>query len=173
MTDHLLSIIDSTSEWAGKLFSFLVVPGFVIIVYGVIMRYGFNNPLTWGLELTIYLCAATYLVGGAYVHLHNGHVRMDVLYMRWSPRLKAIMDLVMFPVFFLSVGVLGWAGAEWTIKALVEGATSGSIWNPIIWPVRLLIPLGCFLLLLQGLAKFIRDFGLARDRKNRRETVYP
>lgn len=160
-----LSIIDSLSEWSGKIFSFLVVAATIVVVYEVMMRYVFNAPTVWGLELTIYLCAATYLMAGAYAHLYDAHVKVDVLYLRWTPRLRAIVDLATALFFFIGVGLLLWVGVVWTIKAIVGGSTSGSIWDPIIWPMRLLIPLGSFLLLLQGLAKFIRDFAIARKVK--------
>ena len=155
--------IDSISDWSGKIFSFLVVAATGVVVYGVIMRYAFNSPLICGLELSIYLCAATYLMGRAYAHLSTSHVRIDLLYRRWSPRLRAIVDLVSAPVFFTSVGAMGWIGVRWTVEALERGVTSGSAWSPVIWPVRLLIALGAILLLLQGIAKFIRDVGTARS----------
>ena len=158
-----LSVIDNISKWSGRITAFLVVPATIVVVYGVVVRYVFNAPTIWGLELTIYLCAATYLVGGAYVLLLNAHVRVDVLYTRYSPRLKAIIDLfIMAPIFFISLSLLFWAGADWTIHGMIGKVTSGSVWEPIIWPVRLLIPLGCLLLLLQGVARVIRDFDLVR-----------
>ena len=166
---RFLTVIDYISEWSGKIFSFLSLLAIVVVVHGVVMRYCFNAPTIWSLELTIYLCAGTYLVGGAYAHLYNSHIRIDALYSRWTPRIRAIIDLVTFPVFIISITAMGWAGTNWTIKAIVKDATSGSVWDPAIWPVRLLIPLGCLLLLLQGLARFVRDFGIARTGKAREE----
>ncbi len=158
-----LSVIDNISKWSGRVTAFLVVPATLVVVYGVVVRYVFNAPTIWGLELTIYLCAATYLVGGAYVHMLNAHVRVDVLYTRWPSRLRAGIDLfIMAPIFFFSLSLLFWAGADWTIHAMVAKLTSGSFWDPIIWPVRLLIPLSLLLLLLQGVAKFIRDLDLVK-----------
>lgn len=159
---RFLSVIDGMSEWSGKVFSFLVVVATLVVVYEVVMRYAFRAPTIWGLELTIFLCGATYVMAGAYAHLYDAHVKVDVLYLRWTPRIRAIVDLVTAPFFFVAIGVLLWVGAEWTVQAIVGKATSGSIWSPTIWPMRLLIALGSFLLLLQGLAKFIRDFGVAR-----------
>ncbi len=157
-----LTAIDSISDWSGKIFSILFVAATFTIVFGVVRRYVFNAPTLWQGELTTYLCAATYMVGGAFVQLSGAHVRVDIFYRLWSPRLRAIIDLVTAPVFFLGLGLMFWVGAEWAGQGIKLGATSGSPWNPIIWPVRLLIPLGSFLLLLQGLATFIRDIGIAR-----------
>ncbi len=157
-----LYIIDSISSWTGKIFAFLIVIATVQITFEVVMRYFFNAPTFWGLEVTIWLCAAMYAIGGAYALLHNAHVRVDVFYIRWSPRLQAIVELITAPLFFLGVATLFWVSTQWTIKAYVDGTTSISHWEPLIWPIRGLLALGSFLLLIQGIAKYIRDFSVAR-----------
>lgn len=157
-----VSFIDSTSRWSGKCVSFLVLVAAFQVTYEVVVRYVFNAPTNWGLEMTIFLCLTLYLIGGAYTELQGAHIRIDFLYGRFTPRIKAIVNCaVVAPLFFISCGVLVWAGGEWTWRAWVGGLTSASGWNPILWPVRLLIPLGAFLLLLQGLAGFIRDLNTA------------
>jgi len=143
-------------------FSFLVVVATVIVCYVVIMRYAFDSPPIWGFELTIYVCAATYLLGGAYALLFDAHVKVDIFYLRWSPRVRALVNLALAPFFFGCLGLMFWWGVRWTAEAIVKDVTSGSAWDPVIWPARMLIPLGCFLLLLQGLAKYIRDFSVAK-----------
>lgn len=160
-----LSVIDHISEWTGKVFSFLLLAATAVVVYEVVRRYVFNAPSTFGLELTIYLCAMTYMVGGAYALVYDSHVKVDVLYMRWSPRGRAIIDLIFSPIFFIGIIAMIYAGSMWTAKAIAGGVTSGSTWDPDIWPMRMMIALGAFLLFLQGLAKSIRDFRVARGRK--------
>lgn len=156
-----LSVIDKMSEWSGKIFSFLALISTILITAEVIMRYAFNSPTIWSLELTIFMCGTMYLMGGAFAHLYDAHIKVDALYMRWTRRVKAIVDLVTSPIFFISVGMLVWIGAQWTIESYVGHETSGEMWSPIIWPMRLFVPLGSLLLFLQGLAKFVRDFGIA------------
>ncbi|MDP2931473.1 MAG: TRAP transporter small permease subunit, partial [Chloroflexota bacterium] len=148
--------------WSGKVFSFLILAATVVVVYEVIMRYVFNAPTIWGLELTIYLCGATYILGGAYAQLYDAHIRVDVLYMHWSTRTKAMVNLITLPIFIFGVGLLVWLGADWTISTMLRGETSGSQWSPLIWPMRATMSLGSLLLLLQGLAKAIRDFEVVR-----------
>ena len=160
-----LSVIDHISEWTGKVFSFLLLAATAIVVYEVVRRYVFNAPSTFGLELTIYLCAMTYMVGGAYAMVYDSHVKVDVLYMRWSARTRALVDLILSPIFFIGIIAMIYAGSMWTAKAIAGGVTSGSTWDPDIWPMRMMIALGAFLLFLQGLAKSIRDFRVARGRK--------
>ena len=156
------STINNISEWAGKGPSFVLLLATLVVLYGVTRRYAFDSPANWELELTIYLCSITYLLGGAFAHRYNTHVKVDILYLRMTPRVRAIIDLCTSLLFFAGVGLLLWQGTEWTYKAIMGGVTSGSIWDPIIWPVRMLIPVGALLLLLQGIVKFIRDLRIAR-----------
>ena len=154
--------IEAVTEWVARVFSFLMVAASLLIVIEATRRYVFDSPTIYGLEMTIFLCAVTYLMGGAYALKLGAHVRVDILYNRWSPRTKAIIDLVSAPLFFGSVGAMFWFGADWAIKAIVGGNTTESVWAPTIWPVRMAIPVGCLLLMLQGIVTSIRDFETAR-----------
>lgn len=156
-----LRIIDRISEYAGKLCSVLLLGAALILVYGVVMRYVVGSPVSWILELTTYLCIPAYMIGGAYAQLVDGHVRVDVLYQRWAPRTRAIVDLIMLPIFYIGLGLLAWYGIDYTITGLVKGETSGTLWDPVVWPIRLLIPLGAVLLMLQGVATYVRCFHIA------------
>lgn len=156
-----LSAIDAVSAWSGKIFSFLTVVVVGVITFEVIMRYVFHAPTRWGHETMTYLSGILYMMGGAYTLYLQRHARVDVVYERFSPRIRAIMDLVTFPAFFLFCGVLLWVGAEYFWASAVIRETTPSGWAPPIYPIKLFIPLGGFLILLQGLAKFIRDFNIA------------
>lgn len=153
------------SEWSGKIFSFLWLPVVLVIVYEVILRYVFAAPTIWAHEVMIYLCAMIYIMGGAYTQYLRKHISMDIFYSRYSLRGRAILDLITFPFFCLFVGALLWAGADRAWDAVMIMETTGTHWNPPIWPVLLLIPLGALLLLLQGLSKFIDDLTTVIGRK--------
>ena len=157
----LLVVIDTISEWSGKLFSFLAILVVAIISYEVIARYVFNAPTIWAHETMVFLCAIWYMIGGAYVLLHRAHVGVDLIYNRLSPRRRAIMDLIGLSLFFLYCGVMLWTGAEGAWRSIERLETSGTPWNPPIWPIKLAIPVGALLILLAGLAKFIRALQLA------------
>lgn len=159
---YFLSAIDNTTSWTGRIVAFVIVIATVQVTGEVVARYVFDSPTFWGLEITMWLLAVLYMIGGAYALLNNAHVRIDTLYMLWSPRLRAKVDLITAPIFFIGVATLFWVSTEWTIKAYLDGTTSISHWEPLIWPIRGLLALGSFLLVLQGLAKFIRDFDIAR-----------
>ncbi|MCL0097111.1 TRAP transporter small permease subunit [Dehalococcoidia bacterium] len=154
---NFLSIIENISEWTGKIISVLFMVTVIVIAFEVVMRYVFRDPTLWGFETMIYLCAVLYMIGGAYTLYHRQHVNVDVLYNRCSPRQKALLDLLTYPFFVLFVGLLLWATTERFWDAFTIGEGSGTVWNPPISPMFLTMAIGCLLLMLQGLADFIRN----------------
>lgn len=150
-------IIDGLCEWQGKIFAHLLLLATLQVCLEVTLRYAFNAPTAWGLELTIYLCAATYVMAGAYAHRFDAHIRVDFLYRRWSPRTRALVEVFITDLlFFFFCGVLVYQSGLWAWQAVVQGLTSGTIWSPPIWPMRSILFLGSLLLLLQGVPKLIR-----------------
>lgn len=152
-----LDRIDRISEWFGKIVSFMVPSVIAITVWEVIMRYIFNRPTIWVHETSEHLFAFSFLLGGAYTLLKGGHVRVDVLYLRFSPKGQMILNLFDSIFFFLFIGLLLWQGGEmaWESVSLLE--RSQSPWGPYIFHVILAVPVAALLMLLQGLAMFIRD----------------
>lgn len=165
--EKFLKGIEFISEWQGKIFSILLIVATLQICYELTRRYFFNAPTDWGLELTIMFCGTTYVMSGAYVYLHDAHIRVDVFYLNWSKRTKAWVDvLVTDMVFFSFCGVLVWQSGIWAYDAAVSGMTSGSVWDPPEWPMRTMLFLGSLTLLLQGFVRFVRDLQIiASERK--------
>lgn len=156
-----LSIVDAISRRSGEAASFLLIVAIIAITYEVIARYLFNAPTIWANELTVYLLGILYMIGGAYTLYLKGHVSIDILYVRFSPRTRAISDLLTSLCFFLFCGVLLWQGIEYASASVIGGETSGTPWNPPIYFLKIAIPLGASLILIQGVAKFARDFSIA------------
>ena len=104
------------------------------------------------------MSAVAYLLAGGYALLHRRHVRIDVVYALFSPRTRARVDLVMFVFFVIYVGALVWVGGTMAWTSFLQGETTGSPWNPPIWPVKAAIPLAGLLLLLQGIANLLREW---------------
>lgn len=129
----------------------------LLLVYEVIMRYGFNSPSHWAYETSTFIFGGVGILGGAYVLLQGQHVRLDVFYGRLSPRTKAILDLVTTPVFFLVIVVLLWQSGAQAYKSVLIREFSDSVWGPPIYPIKIVVVIAVFLLLFQGIAKFIRD----------------
>jgi TRAP-type mannitol/chloroaromatic compound transport system permease small subunit len=154
----LLRVIDGMSEWMGKVFSFLIVVATFQVCYELIRRYFFNSPTTWGLEMTLYLCSTTYVMSGAYAERFDAHIKVDIFYNRWSKRTQGIFDLIVTDVLlFFFCGLLVWHSAAWFLEAAMQGLTSGTIWDPPIWPMRLVILVGALGLLIAAIGKFVRD----------------
>lgn len=165
-SENILRYIDSISDLSGKIVSFLILILMGVVLIAVVMRYVVNRPTIWSHETGLYLFGGIIMLGAAYTLRHEGHVRMDALYGRFSPRGRAITDLATFIFFFLFIIVLLWKGWDMTWKAIRFMERTESFWGPVIWPSRIVIPIGAFLLLLQGLAKFVRDILTVKGRPN-------
>lgn len=105
------------------------------------------------------------MLGGSYAHKCRGHVNMDLFYARLSPKKKARWDVITFPFFCLFGIILIWKGGAFAWRAIITGELSQSTWAPILWPIKLTIPVGGLLLLLQGIANLISDVQNAFSKK--------
>ncbi|MGH6815728.1 MAG: TRAP transporter small permease subunit, partial [Hyphomicrobiaceae bacterium] len=153
-----LFFIDSLSTWVGKAFAWLILVLTFGVSYEVLVRYLFRAPTTWAFDFSYINYGALFLMAGAYTLSRNGHVRADVIYRFWRPRLQATMDLALYIVFFLpAVAALiysGWNYAKFSIQF-----KEVSIFSPAgvpVFPLKTLIPLTGVLLLIQGIAEIIR-----------------
>jgi len=153
-----LGLIDKLNDRVGKGVMFLIAALTLMVVYAVVMRYGFNLPTKWSFEAIGFVFGTYIILAGGYALLHGSHVTVDILYSRFSPRVKAALDVFTSLIFFLFAVVLVWQGGQYAWRAVEIQQTTGSPWNPPVYPVKLMLPIGGALLLLQGIAKFIRDF---------------
>lgn len=159
---RILTIIDSISEWSGRLICGFVFLLAFFLLYDVIMRFVFNAPTIWCHELALHVFGAYAVLSGAYTMLHDEHVKIDIVYARFSKRGRAIVDTITFPLFFMFIGLLFWYGLKIGIRAFdLQQTVSPSPWASPLWPTKLAIPLAAFLMLLQGLAQYIRTLNLA------------
>lgn len=152
-----LRAIDTINEWVGNIVAWLIIPMVFIAVYEVILRYVFNRPTIWAWEINLWLMAALSILLGGYILLKGEHVVVDAVVRHLPPRARAIVDLVTSVVFFISIGVLLWASASQAWQSISVGEVSGTILKGPIYVIKMAWPIGASLLLLQGLAKFLRD----------------
>ena len=158
---RVLGIIDNFSEWVAKILSPLVIVMTLIMMCEITLRYVFNKPTLWAHETTTMLFGAYFMLGGAYCLLRRQHVNMDIILNRLPPRAKAILGVVGYALLFLFCVVLLWKGGEMALKSLKLLECTTSVWGPPWYPVKLAIPIGTIMILLQGLANFTRDLALA------------
>ena len=131
----------------------------IAVAYEVVMRYFFNMPTKWSMELNLNLFCVCALMAGGYTLVQDGHVRVDVFYIRLSLRKKAILDLITCWFLFLFCGILIWQGWDMAYAAFQSGETSTEAMGWVLWPSQMMVPIGAFLLGIQGLIKFGCDIG--------------
>lgn len=166
-----LNKIDSFNDRLGEYLSYFILFLFVIVVMEVVRRYFFNSPTVWGNELTQLTFGVYVVLAGPYVLRWGGHANVDLLYSRFSPKVKAIIDIITFPVFLIFAGMLFLYGGSFALESTLAFERSQSAWNPHLWPFKLCIPIAATLLIIQGLAKLARDImivvqGGNKDLKN-------
>jgi TRAP-type mannitol/chloroaromatic compound transport system permease small subunit len=162
---NLLFFIDRVSSWIGQAFSWLIVALTFLISWEVFARYALNRPNPWAFDLMIMMYGAAFMMAGAYTLAKNGHVRGDVLYSFFPPRLQAGLDLLLYVVFFIpGVVALVWAGYTYAAESLAINEHSTLTANgPPLYPFKMVIPVSGALLLLQGLVEIVRCVLCLRD----------
>ena len=153
----LMTIIDKVNDRVGNLLSYFLFLFFVLLLMEVILRYFFNSPTVWANELAQMLFGSYAIMAGGYILRIGGHVNVDILYSRLTRKSRAALDIVTSLLFFLFCGMLLIYGGSLAWDSLSRFEHSQSAWNPPLYPAKLMIPLAAFLLILQGLAKLIRD----------------
>jgi len=156
---RLLRVIDSISEWSGKTVSWLVLVLTVMLGYEIVMRYVFNAPTKWAFDLSYMVGGSYFMLGEAYTLLKKRHVRIDIFYVRFSPRKQALVDVIFYVLFFFPL----WGGLLYALIpyvylswAIGERSMQG-YWMPILYPFKTVMPVAVSLFLLQGVADFLRS----------------
>ena len=154
--------IDKMSRAVGKFAMFFVLGMIAILLYETISRTVFNKPHIWSVEMAQFVMAAYYLLGGAYTLLLDGHVRMDLLYHRWSTKKKALADVITFFIVFIYIVVLLTGGIKGLIYAIRYNQVSYSAWAPTVIPIKIIMNFGIVVMFLQTISELIKDIAVAR-----------
>lgn len=156
--------VDRLNRFVGHIAMYLFFVLAAIMLWSTISRTAFGVPVNWALEMSQFLLSAYYLLGGAYATQEGAHVRMDLFYSRLSPRRRAAVDgfTILFVIFFL--GVLLWGSISSTQYALQYNQKNYSAWAPVLWPVKMVMTIGIFLMLLQFIAQFFKNIAEARGK---------
>ena len=167
--NYFLRGVDTMSERSGKIISFAILLMVAFMVLQVFTRYLLDRPFIWILETTIFTFSIYIAILGAYTLHHRRHVNMDLLYSRWSPRTRAIVDIITSVFFFLFYVTLIWKGWEYFYESWQFKEITQTSWRPIVYPIKMFIPLSAGLIVLTGIAKTIRDFRCALTSSERQE----
>ena len=158
---RVLRFIDSMNDKQGRFVSLFVLIVAAMFCWEVLLRGVFTAPTIWVHEGTQYFFGIYFMLGGAYALLHRSHVNVEIVYSRFSPRIRAIADIVTAILFFAFVGVMLYTGMQLAIKSVMQVEHSQTPWGPPIYPLKITLVVGAILVLLQGLAKLIRNVGIA------------
>jgi TRAP-type mannitol/chloroaromatic compound transport system permease small subunit len=160
--------IDAISEFTGKIAGWGVLITILILVFEVIMRFVFNSPTFWGYNMSYMVGGASMALGAAYALKKRAHVRVDVIYDKFPEKGQAITDIVVSLILFFPLFIIGlvegieFAALSWERQ---EQVMSGGYWKPYIYPFKTFVPIAFALLLLQGIADFIRNIYKLRGRE--------
>lgn len=183
--------VDAMNRFIGRLAMYLIFVLVGVLLWSSISKAAFL-PSLWTLETAQFVMVAYYILGGPYSIQLGSNVRMDLFYGGWSIKTKAWVDAftVFFLMFYLCVllygalgslayalGYFGMQPLEYFAEffgALLTGGfeaageklgyleRSSTAWRPFLWPIKLVLAFGIFLMLLQTLAELFRDIGRIR-----------
>lgn len=156
---------DRLSAWFGKAFGWLIMLMTFGVSYEVLVRYVFNKPTPWSLDVSFIMYGTLFMMGGAYTLSRGGHVRGDFIYRTWAPRRQAMVDFVLY-IFFFFPGILALTLTGWKYSSRSWGYGEVSINSPAgipIYQFKSVMVAAGLLLLIQGLAQVFRCILCMRD----------
>jgi TRAP-type mannitol/chloroaromatic compound transport system permease small subunit len=158
---NISKLIDRLNDNVGKLTYWLTLVAVLVSSGNATVRYLFDTSSNAWLELQWYLFSAVFLLCGGYALLHGSHVRIDVVYGRWSRRTQLWIDVFGTVVFLLPMAILI-LYLSWPVfmNAFMNKEVSSNAGGLIVWPARLLLPVGFFLLVLQGISELIKRLAI-------------
>ena len=155
--------VDGFNRVVGRIAMWLIFVMMGILLWSSVSKT-FFNPSLWTLEMAQFVMTAYYLVGGAYSLQLDSHVRMDLIYGRWTPRQRAVVDAITVFMLFTYLIFLLIGGVSSTSYALKYGETSYSSWSPYMAPIKITMVIGIFLMFLQTTSIFFKDLAKALGR---------
>jgi len=157
-TERLLFAVDALSTAVGKTFGWCIVILTFSTSYEVFARYVFGAPTEWAFDASYILYGTLFMMAGAYALSRNAHVRGDFIYRAWSPRRQAVLDLVLYILFFFpAMLAFIYAGYKFAqLSTLMNEHSAASPNGPIVWPFKWLIPVTGVFMVLQGLVEVVR-----------------
>jgi len=161
--DKFVHIVDITNEWIGKALSCVVLPLALLIVVGVVARYGFKTPLISVHEIALFIFGGYMILGAADVHAKNGHVSVEIFYQRFSKKTRAVLDICTAPFFLFFSALVLWEGGIMFWLSFSVREQLPTAWAPPVYPYKIFVPISGFLLFMQGLSRLVRDFRIAKN----------
>ena len=153
---RILKVIDLANEKLAWMGGYVLLIAMILVPYEVVMRYIFNSPTSWSMEMTQFLFCTMVVLGGGWVLLTGSHVNVDIIYNRFGIRARAIISILTSLLLFTFLFLVFRQNLLAAMQSLAWRETSASGWNPPLYPIKFIIPLGVLFLLLQSIAMFVR-----------------
>ena len=182
----ITAAIDVINYRAGQLIALLIVPLIAVVVYEVLARNSFSilqnagfgefaqslglGPTLWVYDTSRMLAGVLFMAAAGYGLMRGVHIRADFIYRFWSPKTQATVDATLYLLFFMPSMIFFTIVAAqfwWLAYSTSETMQIDSAWGPLLWPARTAMPVGGFLLMLQGIPEIFRAFhkmGKERER---------
>lgn len=161
-----LSVVDGLNEFVGRIFSWAVVLIMLITVYDVVMRFLFGMPTLWAFDVVKQLYALEFMILAGFGLVRNAHVSVDVFTAKLSRRKQAGLEVISYLIFFLPFMVmLIWKSYEFAARSWASGETTWGVVALPVYPIKTVMVVASVLLLLQGIAKIIRELAVLTGRE--------
>jgi len=157
--------IDALSTWTGMVFSYLLIPLTLCVVFEVVTRY-LDHPTIWTFEMSNFLFGAHFMLVAAYGLLMKSHVSIDLVSSRFSGKTQAIVSLICYATMYLPfIAIFTYFGFAYSYNSWGMLENSWSSWGPPLYPIKTVIPLTAVLLLLQGISEVIKTIDVLVQAK--------
>jgi len=151
-----IRVVDAVNYRIGRVMMYSLFGMFAVLLWSSISKT-FFLPSLWTLEIAQFFMVAYYILGGPYSIQLGANVRMDLLYSAWVPRKKAWADALTVLVLIFYLGVLLYGAVDSTTYSLKYNERSPTAWRPLLWPIKIIMTTGIFLMLLQAISELFKD----------------
>jgi len=150
-------VIDAVNEKLGRATGWLILAAVTVSSVNALVRFSFNRSSNAWLELQWYLFGAVVLLGSAYTFKANEHIRIDILSSRLTKRTRDWIDIFGHLFFLMPLClVIMWLGWPFFLRSFAQAEVSSSAGGLIVWPAKLLVPLGFTILFIQSISELIK-----------------
>ena len=159
--------IDKLNHYVGRLVSWMLVPIIFAMIYEVVARYAFTAPTVWAYDISRMFYGAMFVLGAAYGLSKGVHIRSDFIYRNWAVRNQGRVDATLYLLlFFPSMILLLWVSFDWAWTTIIRGERGmDTAFAPLLGPVRSALPIGIFLLIIQGISEFLKSWYAASHNR--------
>ena len=141
----------------------------LFVIFGVLLWSSISKtfflPSLWTLEIAQFAMVAYYILGGPFSLQIGANVRMDLFYGGWTDRKKAWFDAFSILLLIFYLGVLLYGAIDSTTYSLQYNERSPTAWRPLLWPIKIIMCLGIFLMLLQAISEFFKDIAKLKGKE--------